>query len=83
MSVSNWTVEDSVKAQQIWNDFLRQHDLSDRQGQTAGIDPSSGHIWFGDSIEEVIALRDADGIAAPLLFQRIGSSTYYRKGGHR
>jgi hypothetical protein len=83
VSVSNWTVAESLKAQEIWNEYVRRHDISNKLGQTAGIDPSTGNIWFGKSIEEVIAQRDAEGSAAPLLFQRVGSPTYYRKGGHR
>jgi hypothetical protein len=31
----------------------------------------------------VIAQRDAAGIATPLFFMRVGSATYYRKGGLR
>ena len=46
MSVSNWTDADSAKAQEIWADYQQQHDLSSRTGQTAGIDPASGRIWF-------------------------------------
>ncbi len=83
MSVSNWTEADSAKAQEIWADYQQQHDLSSRTRQTAGIDPASGRIWFGESIEDVIAQRDAGGSDAPLFFERVGSTTYYRKGGHR
>jgi hypothetical protein len=80
MSVSNWTAADSKRAQQIWAEHQKQHDLSGLQGQTAGIDPASGRIWFGESIEDVIAQRDAEGINAPLFFERVGFATYYRKG---
>ena len=57
--------------------------MSKKVGQTAGVDPASGCIWFGDSIQDVIAQRDAEGSEAPLFFVRVGSATYYRKGGHR
>ena len=83
MTVSNWTEADSNRAKEIWSEYQRQHDLSDRVGQTAGIEPVSGRIWFGDSIQDVVAQRDADGSAAPLFFVRVGSTAYYRKGGHR
>ena len=83
MTVSNWTNADSNRAQEIWSEYQRQHDLSEKVGQTAGIDPVSGCIWFGDSIQYVIAQRDAAGSEAPLFFMRVGSATYYRKGGHR
>ena len=83
MTVSNWTDADSNRAQEIWSEYVQQHDMSEKAGQTAGIEPVSGCIWFGDSIQDVIAHRDADGNTAPLFFMRVGSATYYRKGGHR
>ncbi len=83
MTVSNWTAADSHRAQQIWSEYRQQHDVSEKTGQTAGIDPVSGAIWFGDSIEDVIAQRDAAESGDPLFFVRVGSETYYRKGGHR
>lgn len=83
MTVSNWTEADSNRAQEIWTEYQRRHDVSEKVGQTAGVDPVSACIWFGDSIQDVIAQRDADGSAAPLFFMRVGAATYFRKGGHR
>jgi hypothetical protein len=83
MTVSNWTDADSIRARQIWSEYEQHHELTEKLGQTVGIDPSSGHIWFGDSVQDVIAQRDAEGIVAPLYLVRVGSPTYYRKGGHR
>lgn len=83
MAVSNWTTADTNRAEELWTEYQQRHDLTEKVGQTAGIDPESGRIWFGDSIQDVIDQRDADGSAAPLLFKRVGSATYYRKGGHR
>lgn len=83
MTVFNWTEADSKRAQEIWSEYQQRHDVSKNVGQTAGIEPVSGRIWFGDSIHEVIARRDADGSAAPLFFVRVGSATYCRKGGRR
>jgi hypothetical protein len=83
MTVSNWTEAESKRAEAIWSEYQQQHDLSRKTGLTAGIDPASGCIWLGDSVQDVIAQRDADGNDAPLFFVRVGSATYYRKGGHR
>ncbi|MBI1832246.1 MAG: hypothetical protein HYR84_12450 [Planctomycetes bacterium] len=83
MAVSIWNEADSARGMDLWADYQRSHGVSERIGQTAGIDPVSGAIWFGDSIQHVIAQRDAGGIAAPLFFIRVGSETYYRKGRHR
>ena len=83
MTLSNWTEADSDQAREIWSEYQQHHDVSERVGQTAGIEPVSGSIWFGDSIQDVIAQRDAARSAAPLFFMRVGSTAYYRKGGHR
>jgi hypothetical protein len=83
MTVSNWTEADSKRAQEMWSEFQQRHDVSEKVGQTAGIDPMSGRIWLGDSVQDVIAQRDADGSDAPLFLVRVGFAAYYRKGGHR
>ena len=80
---SPWKETDSLKAKQIWAAYQQQHDLSDRIGQTVGIDPASGRIWFGESIQDVVFQRDAEGLDTPLFFERVGSETYFRKGGRR
>ncbi len=74
---------DTAAAKRIWDEYQRTNDLSDRIGQTAGIDPASQRIWFGESIEQVVERRDADGCNSPLYFARVGSPAYYRKGGRR
>jgi hypothetical protein len=83
MAVSTWTDADSKRAREIWSEYQRDHDLEEKTGQTAGIEPVTGRVWLGDSIQDVVTQRDADGCTAPLFFMRIGSGTYYRKGGHR
>ena len=73
----------SAEARQIWAEYQHQHDLSSRLGQTAGIDPRSGRIWFGESVRDIINQRDAEGLTSPLFFERVGSKTYYHKGHRR
>ncbi len=46
-TASEWTSADSARAQQIWDEYLRSHDVSQQQGQAVGIDPATGHVWFG------------------------------------
>jgi hypothetical protein len=81
MSVSYLTDADSDKAEQIWDEYAAIHDLSDRKGQAAGIDPHSGRIWFGESAIEIVSQMDAAGEFRPLFFVRVGYPTYLRKGG--
>jgi len=83
MRHSDWTEADSVKAKQLWAKYQQQHNLSDRVGQAAGIDPRSGRIWFGASIRDIVLQRESEGLKSPLFFFRVGSEIYFRKGGHR
>lgn len=79
MPLAEWSESDSFRAKQIWLDYQRQHDLSGCIGQTAGIDPHSGRIWFGESIPDIVSQRDAEGLESPLFFERVGSKTYFQK----
>lgn len=79
MAATAWTDEDTANAKQIWAEYQRRHDLSARAGQTAGIDPKTGRVWFGESIADIVSQRDAEGLDSPLRFERVGSAVYYRK----
>jgi len=83
MGSSTWTEADTSKAEQIWSQYQERHDLSTAVGKTAGIDPHTGRVWIGESIPDVLSQRNADGIDSLLFFERVGSKTYYRKGGRR
>ena len=80
MVLTDWEESDSAKARQIWIDYQQQHDLTDRIGQTAGIDPRSGRIWFGASVRDIVSQRAAEGLHSPLYFERVGSEAYLHKG---
>jgi len=83
MSSRNHTDFDSERARQFWSQYQRQHDVSDRTGQIAGVDPVSGRVWFGASAKDIVAQMEAEGVSVPLYFVRIGFDFYLRKGGYR
>jgi hypothetical protein len=83
MAEKTWTEAETAHAQQIWAAYQQQHDVSDRVGQAAGIDPASGRVWFGESAKAIALQRQAEGIDAPFFCVRVGFDHYYRKGGHR
>lgn len=83
MKRPNWTQADSHKAKQIWEEYQKKHNISNRIGQTAGIDPKSRRIWFGESIRDIVKRRNTEGLDSPLFFERVGSEIYFRKGGRR
>ena len=83
MSETKLTDADVARAMQLWADYQKQHDLADRKGQAAGIDPFSGRVWFGESGIDIRKQMHAEGIDSPLYCIRVGYSYYVRKGGHR
>ena len=66
----NWEQADSRKAKQIWEEYQKQHNLSDRIGQTAGIDPKSRRIWFGSSIRDIVLQRSSEGLDSPAFLSK-------------
>lgn len=80
---TQWTDEDTRKAQTAWAEYQQSHDVSDRHGQAVGIDPQSGRVWFGPRGVDAIDAARADGVTHPLLLLRVGYSYYQRKGGRR
>jgi len=83
MNVANSISLDSDKAREIWAQYQRQHDVTDRIGQAVGVDPVSGRIWFGRKALEIARQMRAEGIGRPFCCVRVGSDYYGRKGGRR
>ncbi len=82
MAVSSWTAEDTARARQIWEEYQKQHDVSDRHGQAVGIDPVSGRVWFGESAQDIWRQMEAEGVNTPTYLLRVGYDYYLRKRRH-
>lgn len=80
MTAAPWKSEYTVRAQQIWEDYQRQHDLSNKRGKVAAIDPQSARIWIGDSGVDVAQQMQAEGVDVPVYLVRVGSDHFLRKG---
>jgi hypothetical protein len=80
MSTSTWTPNDTQTAMRLWDEYQASHDVSDLKGRTAGIDPHTGRVWFGDSAIDIARQMDAEGQRTPLYFVRVGYDYYLRKG---
>jgi hypothetical protein len=83
MATVKMTEADTRRAMELWEEYQRQHDLSDRKGQAAGIDPATGRVWFGQSAIAIVQQLESAGLDIPLYFIRVGYPYYARKGGHR
>jgi hypothetical protein len=79
----HWSAEETQKAQDIWAEYQRQHNVVDKYGQVVGIDPQSGRVWFGTDLAKVTQAARASGVKSPLLCLRAGFGYYQRKGGRR
>jgi hypothetical protein len=64
---------DTVKARELWTEYQRRHDVSERVGQAVGIDPVSGRIWFGRKALDIARQMRAEGIDRPFYCVRVGS----------
>ncbi len=82
MTAAAWKPEYTTRAQQIWEIYQQQHDLSDRHGKVAAIDPQSERVWIGDSGGDAAQQMQAEGVDAPVYLIRVGSDHFLRKG-HR
>jgi hypothetical protein len=80
MEATPWKEGYTERAEQIWEEYQRTHDVSELAGKTAGIDPKSGRVWFGESALDIVERLEQEGLDAPLYFVRVGSSYYLRKG---
>jgi hypothetical protein len=83
MSPNAWTEADTERARQTWAEYQSGHELSGRIGQTAGIDPITGRVWFGESAADIWRQRQAAGADDPVYCVRVGYDYYLRKGCHR
>ena len=82
-SPSDWSAEDTQRAEQVWEEYQRSHDVTHRTDQAVGIDPNTGQVWFGESALDIVAQRRGQNLHSPLLFLRVGHQGYLYKGGHR
>jgi hypothetical protein len=71
---------DIDRATAIWDEYKRNHDITPLIDQTAGIEPISGRIWFGETAIDVHDKMMADGMDAPFYAVRVGYDYYLRKG---
>ena len=82
MTQSTWSDSDTDRALVFWDEYLRNHDVSEREGQTAGIDPETGEIWFGESgLDIVRQMEQRMGHRKPFYAVRVGKDYYIRRGG--
>ncbi|HEY1376513.1 MAG TPA: hypothetical protein VGF55_06945 [Gemmataceae bacterium] len=83
MATHTWTDADTQRAREFWQEYQKHHDVSDRVGQTVGIDPETGDVHFGETAAEIGKRLLAEGRHKLLYFVRVGSEVYARRHGKR
>src|SRR5712691_675744 len=51
---TTWSDDNTAKAHSIWGDYQRHNNMSGKRGLTAGVDPVSGGVWFGETAKDII-----------------------------
>ena len=80
---TNWKPGDTERARAYWEDYISKHDLSLHHDQVAGIDPDTGHVWFGTSALDIWDQQKQKGTPRPLFYVRVGKEYYITKGARR
>src|SRR3954470_5884163 len=80
MPTTGWKPEYTARAEAIWQEYQRQHDLSQQIGQVAAIDPESGRVWVAESGVDVARQMESEGVDTPVYLVRVGFDHYVRKG---
>lgn len=74
---------DGEKARQIWAEYERSHDLSGIGDLAVGIDPETGEVHFGASLEEIGTRLEREGRFKPLFYRWVNDPNYYHRGVRR
>lgn len=70
---------DIEKAEKIWAEYERTHDLAANQDLAVGIDPETGEIHFGKTAKAITLRLMEEGRNKPLFFRWVKSPYYTRK----
>src|SRR5262245_11985295 len=74
---------DTEKAKRIWAEYERTHDLGGMQNLAVGIDPESGEVHFGKSMEEIGERLEQEGRFKPLFYRWVNDPAYFHRGVRR
>jgi hypothetical protein len=80
MIATNAKPIDTARAQQLWREYVRLHDLQDQAGKVAAVDPETGRVWIGDTGIDVADQMQSDGFTDPVYLVRVGEDHFVRKG---
>jgi hypothetical protein len=74
---------DVDKAKHVWAEYERTHDLTGMEQMAVGIDPDSGEVHFGKSMEDIVERLDREGRFKPLFYRWVNDPSYFHFGARR
>lgn len=83
MKTEVFSPADLDRAQSIWDEYQRTHDVSGWNEQAVGVDPHTGEVFFGRTSGDILDRLRSDGRWRPLAFWRVGRPYYARERGTR
>lgn len=83
MESANNRRRDWARADQVWDEYARTHDLTGQEHMAVGIDPDTREVFIGTSAHEIVARLEREGRFRPLYFRRVNSPYLYRRRGRR
>lgn len=83
MSAATEANLDVDKANRIWDEYARTHDLTGKERLAVGIDPQTGDVFLGESATEISDRLKQEGRFRPLFYRWVHSPFYTRKVGRR
>jgi hypothetical protein len=83
MSAATKSKLDADKANRIWDEYVRTHDLTGKERMAVGIDPQTGAVYLGESASEISERLKQEGSFRPLYYRWVLTPYYSRKVGRR
>jgi hypothetical protein len=74
---------DADRAKAIWAEYERTHDLRGMEELAVGIDPDTGEVHFGASMDDIGRRLEREGRFKPLFYRWVNDPSYYHFGGRR
>ena len=74
---------DIAKVNQVWEEYARTHDLTDKDRMAVGIDPDTREVFLGPSLQDIVARLKNEGRFRPLYYRWVNDPYFIRKSGRR
>ncbi|HJZ91992.1 MAG TPA: hypothetical protein VKE40_14050 [Gemmataceae bacterium] len=74
---------DLSKVNEVWEEYVRTHDLRGKERMAVGIDPDTREVFLGSSMQDIVAQLKSEGRFRPLYYRWVNDPYFIRKSGRR